>query len=89
MLKHILVPVDGTDYSWRALDYAADLAALSGGELFIVTIVREGGNPIGSAPLRSEEEVEAVSYTHLDVYKRQTHTVTRKEIVKAIRWFLL
>lgn len=58
MLKHILVPVDGTDYSWRALDYAADLAALSGGELFIVTIVREGGNPIGSAPLRSEEEVE-------------------------------
>ena len=46
MLKHILVPVDGTDYSWRSLDYAADLAALSGGELFIVTIVREGGKDV-------------------------------------------
>lgn len=59
MLKHILVPVDGTDYSWRALDYAAGLAALSGGELCIVTIVREGGNPIGGAPFRSVEEMEA------------------------------
>ena len=58
MLKHILVPVDGTDYSWRALDYAAGLAALSEGELFIVTIMREEGEPIGGVPLRSPEELE-------------------------------
>ena len=26
MLKKILVPIDGTEYSWRAMEYAASLA---------------------------------------------------------------
>ena len=29
MLKKILVPIDGTEYSWRAMEYAASLAKLS------------------------------------------------------------
>lgn len=61
MLKRILVPIDGTDYSWRALDYAAGMAALSGGELIVVTVTRDGEVPVGSAPLRSAEELAADS----------------------------
>lgn len=38
MFKKLLVPIDGTDYSWRALDYACELAALSGGSLVIMTV---------------------------------------------------
>lgn len=38
MFKRLLVPIDGTDYSWRALDYACELASLSGGSLVIMTV---------------------------------------------------
>lgn len=41
MLKRILVPIDGTEYSWRALDYAIGLAKLSGGSLVIMTVTQE------------------------------------------------
>lgn len=38
MFKRLLVPIDGTDYSWRVLDYACELASLSGGSLVIMTV---------------------------------------------------
>lgn len=38
MLKRILVPIDGTEYSWRAMEYAMGLAGLSGGSLVIMTV---------------------------------------------------
>ncbi len=41
MLKRILVPVDGTEYSWRALEYASALARLSGGSLVVMTVSDE------------------------------------------------
>lgn len=60
IMQKILVPIDGTEYSWRALEYAAGLASLSGGSLYVVTVVtEEGGSPSGSAPLRSREEQDA------------------------------
>ena len=62
LMQNILVPLDGTEYSWRALEYAASLAGLSGGCLSIVTVVGEdGGRPSASPPLRSREEQEADS----------------------------
>ena len=38
MLERILVPIDGTEYSWRALEYASALAKLSGGCLVVMTV---------------------------------------------------
>lgn len=38
MLRRILVPIDGTDYSWRALEYACALVSLSGGSLVVMTV---------------------------------------------------
>lgn len=41
MLERILVPIDGTEYSWRALEYAAELAKLSGGSLVVMTVAQK------------------------------------------------
>ena len=41
MLKRILVPIDGTEYSWRALEYASALARLSGGCLVVMTVSKK------------------------------------------------
>ena len=49
MLKKILVPIDGTEYSWRAMEYAASLAKLSGGHLVILTVVKPGIKAVGGA----------------------------------------
>lgn len=39
MLRRILVPIDGTDYSWRALEYACELAGYTRGSLVVMTVV--------------------------------------------------
>ena len=38
MLKRVLVAIDGSDYSWRALEYACALVKMSGGSLVIMTV---------------------------------------------------
>ncbi|MBQ8417582.1 MAG: universal stress protein [Phascolarctobacterium sp.] len=38
MLKRVLVAIDGSDHSWRALEYACALVKLSGGDLVIITV---------------------------------------------------
>ena len=38
MLKRVLVAIDDSDYSWRALEYACSLVKLSGGSLVIMTV---------------------------------------------------
>ena len=40
MLRRILVPIDGTEYSWRALEYACELVRLSGGSLVLMTVTK-------------------------------------------------
>lgn len=42
MLKKILVAIDGTEYSWRALEYAAQTAKIAGAELLVLTVVKDG-----------------------------------------------
>ena len=39
MLRRILVPIDGTDYSWRALEYACELVSYTHGSLVVMTVV--------------------------------------------------
>lgn len=42
MLKRILVPIDGTEYSWRALEYACELVSYTRGSLVIMTVSSSG-----------------------------------------------
>ena len=39
MLKRILVSIDGTEHSWRALEYACELVSYTRGSLVIMTVV--------------------------------------------------
>ena len=40
MLHRTLVPIDGTECSWRALEYACGLVQLSGGSLVVMTVTK-------------------------------------------------
>ena len=40
MLRRILVPIDGTESSWRALEYGCELVRLSGGSLVVMTVAK-------------------------------------------------
>lgn len=39
MLKRILVPIDGTEHSWRALEYACELVSYTCGSLVVMTVL--------------------------------------------------
>lgn len=39
MLKRILVPIDGTEHSWRALEYACELVGYTRGSLVVMTVL--------------------------------------------------
>ena len=62
MLKRILVAVDGSASSWRALEYACGLAVLSKGTLIILTVQEDNGQDIlgqSHAILDGQEGIEA------------------------------
>ena len=40
MFKKILVPVDGSEGSWRALDTAVELGKKFGGELHVINVIQ-------------------------------------------------
>ena len=75
MLKKILVPIDGTEYSWRAMEYAASLAKLSGGHLVILTVVKPGIKAVGGAPLEEE-----LVYSANEVLGAAKHLMDKQEI---------
>ena len=39
MLKRILIPIDGTEHSWRALEYACELVSYTRGSLVVMTVL--------------------------------------------------
>ncbi|HSS62923.1 MAG TPA: universal stress protein [Gammaproteobacteria bacterium] len=47
MHKHVLIPVDGSDHSFKALDVAADLARTYGSKLTILHVVPSNEVPEG------------------------------------------
>ena len=58
MFKNILVAVDGSDSSNRALEAAAELAASSGGKLHILHVVREMQVPLNPGLMEAYEKME-------------------------------
>lgn len=76
MLKKILVPVDGSDSSYGALDLASDLAAKYGAELQVLHVMEE----IGSSRIPPDLE-QYVEMEHVDVSERTLLEGVAKEIV--------
>ena len=54
MLKKLLVAIDGSEYSWRALEYAGAVAKMTGGELVVLTVAKDGLMHTPSLPLEGE-----------------------------------
>ena len=54
MLKKLLVAIDGTEYSWRALEYAIGIAKMAESELVVLTVAREGLQHTPQLPLEGE-----------------------------------
>ncbi len=45
-MQRILVPIDGTESSWRAFEYAVNMAQCSGGSLVIMTVTSDSARPV-------------------------------------------
>ena len=58
MFKNILVSIDGSDSSNKALEAAAELAAGSGGKLHILHVVREMQVPLNPGLMEVYEKME-------------------------------
>lgn len=54
MLKKLLVAIDGTEYSWRALEYAMGIAKLNNAEMVVLTVAKDGLQHTPQLPLESE-----------------------------------
>ena len=61
MSKNILVPVDGSERSLKALDFASDIAAKDGSTLHVLHVVPEYVLPEGLRQWAAAEHVQAPS----------------------------
>ena len=66
MLKHIVVPVDGSDQAKRAVASAAELSQLAGAKLTLINVIAKHAHSYLPDNLRSFDEVEHVAYTEED-----------------------
>ncbi|MCB2101452.1 MAG: universal stress protein [Rhodobacterales bacterium] len=72
MLKTILVAVDGSDHSLRAVDMAANIAACSGARLVLLYVVKSQELP---ASLRRFAEAEHIAGPDTEVLHRAAEFV--------------
>ncbi|MBI4198513.1 MAG: universal stress protein [Chloroflexi bacterium] len=63
MIKHILVPLDGSEYSEKALDVARELAQLAGAHVSLLTVILRFG-----AVLPSQWQLQESSQAHIRQY---------------------
>lgn len=78
MFKKILVPVDGSETSWRAMDEAKKLAAQFTGEMIVINVVQPYNNaallavPLDQATIKQgNNELEKIGNKVLDTAKER------------------
>ncbi len=69
MINKLLVAVDGSSHSLKAVDYASAIAASCGARVIILNVVKVHAVKELSAELRSYAELEQVSGVDLDALK--------------------
>ncbi|MBI4310927.1 MAG: universal stress protein [Chloroflexi bacterium] len=63
MVKHILVPLDGSEYAEKALDFAQTLALATKAHISLLTVIMRFG-----AVLPNQRQLEASSHAHITEY---------------------
>lgn len=69
MINTLLVAIDGSSHSMKAVGYAAEIAAGCKAKMVILTVVKVHQKPKVSAELRAYAELEHISGTELDAMK--------------------
>ena len=69
MINNLLVAIDGSSHSLKAVDYAAEIAAGCKAKVFILTVIKTHQTPKISAELRAYAELENISGADLDAMK--------------------
>jgi nucleotide-binding universal stress UspA family protein len=69
MINKLLVAIDGSGHSMKAVDYASAIAAGSNARVIILTVVKVHKAPQLSAELRQYAELENVSVVDLNALK--------------------
>lgn len=69
MIKKLLVAIDGSSHSLKAVDYAAQIAAGCGAEMVILTVIKVHQAPKVSAELQKYAELEHISGSSLETMK--------------------
>lgn len=83
MLKKILVAIDGTEYSWRALEYAMAVAKMNDAELVVLTVAKDGLQHTPQLPLEGElagNVNEPAMQTGNEVLGAAKHLIDTQEI---------
>ncbi len=69
MINKLLVAVDGSSHSMKAVDYASEIAASSKAGIIILTVVKVQNYQKYSTEMRKYAELEHVSVVDLDALK--------------------
>lgn len=69
MINKILVAIDGSNHSLKAVEYAAEIAAGCSAKLFILTVLRQHQSPKVTKELRSYAELENIEGADIEAMK--------------------
>ena len=69
MIARILVAIDGSNHSMKAVEYAADIAAGCKAKLTILTVLRQSQMPKVSSELRKYAELEQIDSADREAMK--------------------
>ncbi len=73
--RKIMVAVDGTEQSRKALDLACDLSKSKSADLIIAHVQREHGAPVVPAELKRYNELEHVKITEQEILQKVSNDI--------------
>lgn len=83
MIKKLLVAIDGSSHSMKAVDYAAEIAAGCGASMLILSVIRAHQTPKVSAELRAYAELEHIAGSDMDAIRMLSKDLVNEAEVRA------
>lgn len=86
MFTQILVPLDGSEYGERALQYAEDLAAIAGARVSLLAVVASVDSPVAPASSESTEHRGRLWLTYLEEKAQTLRETGLPEVATHVRF---